>query len=157
MLGPCVHVGGGFVQDQHGRLHQQGPGNGQKLLLAFGYIGSVVDEERIIALGKAFDVGVDPGRLCRGDHLFPGGIGPPVGDVFVDGAVKEPGVLEDHGVGKPQAFPGDIGNIPAVHQDGAAVDVIKPHQQIDEGGLSGSCGANDGDEAALWGLHAEIL
>lgn len=64
-------------QDQHGRLHQQGPGNGQKLLLAFGYIGSVVDEERIIALGKAFDVGVDPGRLCRGDHLFPGGVGPP--------------------------------------------------------------------------------
>ena len=34
--------------------------------------------------------------------------------------------------------------------DGAAVDIIEPHEQVDEGGLAAAGGADDGD--ALAGL-----
>ena len=41
-LRPGVHIGGGLVQNQHGSVGQERPGNGNQLPLALGDVHAVV-------------------------------------------------------------------------------------------------------------------
>ena len=45
----------------------------------------------------------------------------------------------------------------AVQGDGAGIDIVEPHEQLDHGGLTGTGGANDGDLLAGLHLTAEIV
>ena len=71
--------------------------------------------------------------------------------------MEEPGVLQNHGVGLSQGGAGQLADLVAVHIDGAALCVIEPHQQIDDGGLACTGGADDGRQAAGFGVQAQIL
>ena len=44
-----------------------------------------------------------------------------------------------------RSLAGEIADVVAVDQDGAAVDVVEAHQQLDHGGLAGAGRADDGD------------
>ena len=43
-----IHVGSGFVQDEHAGIQNHSPGDGEKLLLALGDIGAVFQKNRIL-------------------------------------------------------------------------------------------------------------
>ena len=81
--------------------------------MAFGNIGAVVDQQGVVALGKALNVIVDMGGFGGGDDLLPGCLRTAVSDILIDRPVKEPGVLENHGIGQAQALScqqgGDLG------------------------------------------------
>ena len=47
-LRPGIHGAGGFIQDQDLRIRQDGPGNGQELLLSLGYIAGFLIQFHII-------------------------------------------------------------------------------------------------------------
>ena len=126
-----VHVGGGLIQNQHFGVQQHGPGNGEQLLLPLGDVHAVLVQNGVVTLGQAHDVPVDAGGLGGLLHLLQGGALLAVGQVLKDGARKQPGVLQHHGVGEPQAFPGDLLDVPAVQGDSAGLGVVKAHQQID--------------------------
>ena len=125
--------------------------------MAFGNIGAVVDQQGVVALGKTLDVIVDMGGFGGGDDLLPGCLRTAVSDILINRPVKEPGILENHGIGQAQALSCQQGGILLVHQDFPRLDIIEAHQQVDKGGFSGAGGADDGDHAALIRLHAEIL
>ena len=79
--------------------------------------------------------------------------GAAVADVLHDRAVVEPGILQDHAEHAAQVAAGEIPDVVAVHQDGAAVDIVEAHQQLDHGGLAGAGWADDGDLLAGLGVE----
>ena len=93
------------------------------------------------------------GSLGGGNHLVHGGVRLAVGNVLPHRTGAQPGVLQHHAVAAAQRGAGHIPDIGAGHLDAAAVYIIEPHQQIDEGGLAAAGGAYDGD--ALAGLHIQ--
>jgi len=97
---------------------------------------------------------VAAGRPGRRHDLLPGGVPPAVGDVLRDGALKEPGVLEHHADAPPQLPPGQGGDVLPVYGDGAAVQLVEAHQQVDQGGLAAAGGAHDGHH--LVGAHLQV-
>ena len=48
-------------------------------------------------------------------------------------------------------MPGQCPDIVVVHPDFARPDIIKAHQQVDDGGFSGAGGTDDGDEPSRGG------
>ena len=89
---------------------------------------------------------------CR-HHFFQCGVRLAIGDVLPHGTGPQPGVLQHHAVAAAQGSAGHIPNVSAGYFDAAAVHVIEPHEQVDEGGLAAARRAHDGD--ALTGLHVE--
>ena len=109
-LGLRVEVGGGLVEDHHGRILEQDPGDGQPLLLPAGQPVAPLADDGVVALGQRGDQVVDAGRPAGRDDLGVGGVGPGVAQVGGDGVVEEVGVLGHHA--RP-ARPGWPGSRPA--------------------------------------------
>ena len=57
----------------------------------------------------------------------------------------------------PHAAPGDFPDVHAVHADGTALNIVKPHEQVDEGGFSAAGGANNGNPAAGYGRQVQVF
>ena len=65
-LGAGVDGAGGLVEDQQGRVGEEGPGDRDQLLLAGADVGAFVVDDGVVAVGEAVDEAVDergPGRL----------------------------------------------------------------------------------------------
>jgi hypothetical protein len=84
-----VESGGGFVEDDHPWLLQNGARDREALPLTATQVGSLLDHQCLIPLRQAGDevVGV---RHARGPlHGGGGGVGPRLGDVVANRAVKQ--------------------------------------------------------------------
>lgn len=86
--------------------------------------------------------------------LLPGGVGRTVGDIFLDGAVKQEHVLLHHGNLIPQGLEGNGADVPSVQEDTAGLGVVKPLQQGEHGGFSYPRGPYDGDHLPRGGGKA---
>ena len=155
LFGAGIHVGGGFVQNQHLGIQEHGPGDGQQLLLPLGDGGAIVRKNGVVPLGQPGNEGMDPGSLCRRNHLFHGGPRLSVGDVVKDAALEQPGVLQDHGVSPEQGASCETANILPVYQHLAAVHIVKAHEKIDDGSFTSPGGADDGGKAARLCVEAQ--
>ncbi len=156
-LGTGVHVGGGLIQDQHGGIGEEGPGDGDQLSLSPGDVDAVIGEDGVIPIRQALDVGINPGIPGRGLHILHGGILPAVADVFGDGSVEEPGILQYHREGFSKFLPVQLQGGQGIDADLSGYRIVKAHQQIDDGGLSGSRGSHDGDDLSRRGVYGHIL
>ncbi len=78
------------------------------------------------------------GPARRRDHLGLGGAGAAIGDIVPRRAIEHRGFLGDHGNGAAQAFLGHRGNVLTVDQDAPGLDVVKPQERRDQGGLAGA-------------------
>ena len=110
-------------------------------------VGRVVVDDRVVAVGQRAHEVVDVGRLRRGEDLLLGRAVPAVGDVVADGAVEQPGVLEDHAERAPEVVAGQVAGVDAVDEDAPGVDLVEAHQEVDEGRLAGAGRTHDGDRA----------
>lgn len=66
----------------------------------------------------------------RLDHLFIGGVQPPIPDIVKDGARKEKHVLLDDADLAAQRLQGDVPDVGAVDGDPAGRDVVKPGDEM---------------------------
>ena len=98
------------------------------------------------------------GRPGGGLDLLVGGIGAAVRQILPDSSGKQPGLLQHHAEAAAQGIPCEGHNPTAVHLDCPAVHLIKPHEQIDEGGLACPGGADDrhGGAGPTFRLKSEI-
>src|SRR5579864_3278557 len=144
-LGSSVDVAGGLVQDQDAGVRQEGPGDGDQLLLPGGDVGGVFLEHRLVAVGKGANELVDVGGGGGGHDLLAGGPGPPVGDVVRDRSAEEPGVLKHHAEDAAYLVPGQVASVDPLDPDGSGVDLVEAHQEIDDSGLAGPGRAHYGD------------
>ena len=96
------------------------------------------------------------GRLGRG-HAFPVvGVQPAVADVVHHRAGEQMGILQHHAGGPAQMVFFDVPDVDAVVGDGAAVDLVKAGDQIDDGGLARAGGAHQGDLLARLGVEGDV-
>ena len=80
-----------------------------------------------------------------------------VGDVLADRAGEEPGVLQDHPEHAAQRAALQVPDVDAIHANGAAVDIVEPHQQVDEGRLAGAGRSDDRDHPARRNLQRHVF
>src|ERR1035437_5013139 len=118
-----------------------------------GDLGSFSVEPGGIPVGQGTYEVIDI-RGCRGiDDFFVSRTLSPVGDVVCDGALKQPGVLQDHAEGATYLVAGQLGVVRTVEPDVPGVDLVEAYEQVDECGLACAGGADDRD--ALAGGHVE--
>ena len=94
-------------------------------------------------------------RLRGGHHLGLGGVGAAVEDVVAHRAVQQRGVLRDHADLRAQAVLRHVGDVLAVDQDAARLDVVEAQQQVDERGLAGARAADQADLLARADLQRQ--
>ena len=152
-----VHVGCGFIKNQHPGVVEHCTGDGQKLLLSLGDVAAILADDRIIAVRKTHYERVDVGLLRNADNIFQRGVLRSVGNVLVHCAPEEPCILKHHCVGRPQARAGIFLLISPVHEDASAVAVVEAHQQVDHGCLSGTRGTDYGNQLSCIGVEAQIM
>ena len=97
---------------------------------------------------------VDVGRLGGLDDLLFGHVLAAVCDVLADRAVEQPRVLEDHPERRTQLVARHLAAVDPVDGDPATVDLVEPHQQVDQGRLARAGRSDDGDHLAR--LHDEV-
>ena len=153
-LGSGVHGGGRLVENQDFRIRQEGPGDGQKLPLPLGDVGSALVELHVVAAGHSHDKSVGVGGLGGLHHLLVAGVKLTVADIVPDGAGEQPGVLQYHSDHGAEGFAVHVPHVDTVYGDASALHVVKTQNQIDQRGFTGSGGPHNGDLVS--GTHMEI-
>ncbi len=99
------------------------------------------------------DESIDEGGPGRLQDLGLRGIRAPIGDVLSNGALEQPGVLEHHPYLRAEVGAPELGDVDAIEGDPAGVELVEPHHEVDQSGLPGTGGPDDGNRVT--GLHGE--
>ncbi len=156
-LGAGVDRTGGLVEDEDLRVGQEGPRDGEQLLLPLGDVGGVVVHDGLVAVGQGVDEMVGSRRPGGRLHLLIGGPLPAVGDVLPDGAAEQPRVLEDHPEQPAKAAAGHLPGVHPVDGDAPPVDLVEAQQQVDQRRLAGPVRPDDGHGLSRRHLQVEVL
>ena len=81
-FGTGVDGAGGLVENEHRRVGDGGPCDGQKLALSLAQVCSVGCQHRVIALGEMTDKEVGVGQLGGGVDFLVGGVETAVTDII---------------------------------------------------------------------------
>lgn len=100
---------------------------------------------------------MDMSRFGRGNDVVPGYILSAVGNIFINGALKQPGILEHHGILPAQALPLIGADVPVVQHGRALGDVIETHKQVDQRGLAAAGCADDGYHLARRHIQGDMM
>ena len=149
---PRIDVARRFVQNEHARVRQHCARDGDELPLALGDVHAVVGKHRIVSVRQPLDVRIDPRGFRRRAHLLHRRVLASVDDVIKNRAAEKPGVLQNHRIRAAQRIAPDVADFIPVDQNAAAVDVIKAHQQVNDGRLPRAGRADDGDRLAGLGV-----
>ena len=97
------------------------------------------------------------GQLGCGNAFLVGGIQPTVTDILHHRTGKQVGVLQHHRQATAQIVLFDPANINTIIGDGALLNIVKPIDQIGNGGLACAGGAYKCDLLPLFGVQANIM
>ena len=151
-----VHRGGGLVQDQQGGIGQEGTGDGDQLAFAGRDVRALVLDHRVIPVRQGVHEAVRVGGAGRGHDLLVRGVQPAVPDVLADGPTEQHRVLQHHADLSAQHPSVQGGGVHPVQQDPAGVDLVEPHDQVDQGGLARTRGADDRHGLARFGGQGQV-
>ena len=146
-LGGHVQGGGGLVQQQHRRIPENGPGDGDPLCLPLGQAPAPLAHSGVDAPGHFLHEIPGAGQLQGLDDLLVAGVLLHGAHVFRDGA-GEDGVALGH-IGEEMACLRVHGHFPAVAgaDDGLALlGADQPQNQADHGGFPFAGGAHQGHD-----------
>lgn len=146
-----------FVQNQHFGIGENRPGDCQKLFLPGRNVARLFVQYRFVSIGQCFDEVVDLRGLSGGFHHFVGCVQLPVADVVTNRAVVQPCVLKNHSEQTAQIVAFERLDFGAVDENRPFLDIVKPHQQFDDGGFSGPCRTDDGNFLTRLNLETEVL
>ncbi len=144
-LHPGVDGGRGVVQDEHGRVADQGAGQGDALALAAGEGESLFADDGVVPLREPFDELVGAGDASGCPDLFAGGARYPVGDVGAHRVGEQQALLEDVADPGAQGGEGESADVVAAHPYRAGRYVVEAGQQGRGGGLPGAGRADQGE------------
>ena len=140
----AVQVAGGLVSQDDSGLGDQRPGDGHPLLLAAGEVAGIAGQ-LALQIQKAHDLPEEGLVLLLAvqtdgeDDVL---IGSEVGDqVVILKDETDPLAAEDGEVLVPKVL-----QLEVVHLHGAAGGPVQPAQHVQQGGLAGAGGADDGHE-----------
>lgn len=147
VLALAVEGAGGFVEDEDLGLLDQGPGDGDPLLLPSGERDSLLAHVGLQPMGEELLV-VDEGprsrRLAGPDEVFVGVGFHAVGDVALERAGEERGLLRHESDLRPEAVQVEVPVVDPVEEDVSRGGVVEPLQQLDDGGLAAPASEDSG-------------
>ena len=131
-----VDRAGGVVEDEHGRVDQQRPGDRHALALAARERVAAFADDGVVAVGEAHDELVGIGGLGRRDDLLHCRPRLAVGDVVPDGDREQERLVEDEADLGPQALERVLAHVAPVDQQLARGYVIGAVEQAPGGCLA---------------------
>ena len=147
-LGDRIEGSGRFVEDEDGRVANDGASDGQALALARGELAAALAKFGLVALLHLADELVRARDLRRRFHvrhrLAFGG----VADVVGDGAGEQHVLLQGDGGGGADVVHAQVADVGVVEDNGALLRIVEPQDHRHEGGLARSGGADDGRDGA---------
>lgn len=150
---PGIHRRNRIVEDQDGRIFQQGAGDGDALLLTARDGDTALAQDSLVAILEVHNVVPDVSKAGRPFNVLGGGVIHAKGDVVGDGIREEEVLLRDIGTRLPHRVDGDAVDVLPIHEKGAVGDVISAQEQIDQRRLA--CAGLAHDAHALAGLDRE--
>ncbi len=117
-----------LVQDQHGRIGQDGTRDGQQLLLSLRYVRHFLIQLKTIAFRQCANEVIHMCGLGRSNHLFVGRAGAAVADVLHDGAIEQPCILQYHAKEPAQITAGEFSDVVPVDKDLTLIHIVEAHQ-----------------------------
>src|SRR6266571_557358 len=133
-----VQRAGCLIQDEDTGILEQDASDGNALLLATGEEMTTRPNDRLIAVRELQNPLMDVSGGRSGNHLFPGGIWSPIGDVLAYGGIMQVGLLSYYANVTPQAFHGHIPHITAIDFHRSLLNIIEPRQQVRDRRLASS-------------------
>ena len=150
-----VERGGGFIQDDDGRVFQQGAGDADALFFAAGEFAADVAHAGLVAFGHRHDEVVAAGGAGGGFDFCVCGVCLAEADVVDDGVVKQVNVLEDDGNLPHQVFLGEGADVAAADEDAPLLRVGVAHDEADEGGFVAAAVPDQRGEGAFGDVQAD--
>ena len=135
-----VEMRGGFVEDHHGRILEEDPGDGQALLFTSGQPVAALADNGVVAVGQRGDQVVDARRPAGRHQVVVGGVRAGVPQVGGDGVVEKVGVLRHHAHGAGDRGEGHVAHVVAIDRHRPRAGVVQPGHQAGQGGLAGARG-----------------
>lgn len=146
-----------FVEDHHRRIADGGASDREELTLSLAESGAIAGEDGVVPLRQHTDEAVGIGELCCGDAFFIAGGRVAVADIVHDAAGEEVDILKYDAEGATQIFLADFFDVDAIVEDGAVVDVVKPIDQIGDGGFACPGGADESDFLSRLGVEGDVV
>jgi len=148
---------GGFVQNEDGRILQEGAGDGQPLLLPSGKEHAPFPDQSVQLLGHGFDEIPGVGRLQGLDDLLFAGSRQGIGDVVPDRVVEKDRFLGHHPDLAAQGIQGDVAEIFSVDDDLPAGGIVEAQHQRGERRLPAPGRAHQGQDVPFVDRHIDVL
>ena len=155
-IGGKVQGTGTVIQNEDFRLFHQGPGNGQPLLLTAGQVSAALFQLEIQLTGLALHhfLGLGGGQCLP--QLRIAGIFVAPAEIVPNAALKQHCPLLHHAHLGAQCRPAELLHVIAVEPHRPLLGVIKPGNQIHQGGFAAAGAANDADGLSLFRLEADV-
>ena len=131
-----VHAGGGVVQNEDARVHQEGAGNGQALTLAAAERNTALAHDRVIAFFELDDKFVGLGGAGASLNLLASGLRFAVSDVLHHAGAEQEGLLENHAHAAPKLIELKLAHVCSVHQYPAINRIVKTRDEVDQRGFA---------------------
>ena len=148
-----VQGAGGFVQQQQRRILQNGAGDGDALALAAGQTHAAFAQIGVVALRQLFDEAVRGGGAGRGPHFLIAGLRFAVADVLQGAGAENHRILQHHAHMTAQIGKRQFAHIHATQQYLSLLRIVKPQQELKQGGLARAGRAHQ--RHMLAGAHAK--
>ncbi len=142
-FGTGVQGRGGFIENEHSRILDDGARQADTLFFAAGKGHAPLSDLALISLGQRRYEIMNIGNLCRRHHLFHSGVGFGISDVFEDGGAEEKRVLVDKRDVISQRCQSELFQVDTVKGDFSGVGIIEAHHEIDQSGLAGAGGTDN--------------
>ena len=111
----------------------------------------------VVAIREGADEVVGAGKTAGMNHFLVGSVGVAPAQIFPDGAGEENVLLEHHGNRVPKRLHIVIAHVHAAYPDTALRHVVKPGNQLNQGGLTGTGAAQDAHRHAGGNVQVDIL
>ena len=156
-LGPRVDRTRGVIEDEHGRIGKDRPGEGDPLALTAGQRESAFADDGVVAGWQRGDEVVRLGRASRGLDLRVARIRTAVGDVGADRLGEQEALLERDTDRVPQRVQRDVAYVVPVEQHSSRRRIVEARQQRGQRRLSAAARADDRDAFARRDVQRQLV
>ena len=152
-----VERGSGFVEDQDGRVFQNGARNRDTLPFTTAQAQAAFADHRVIALGQGHDEFVGQRRAGRFFHRLGGNLRLPIGNVVAYRVVEQDGVLGNDGDLRAQGSDGQVAHVAPVDEQPPSRDIEEARQQMHQRSLACTAGADNRHQFARRYLQVDVV
>ncbi len=156
-LGDGVDAGGGFVENEDGRIGQHGAGEADDLPLPEGEPGTTLAHHRVEALRHRLDEIEAVERANRFDDGRIARFGSAKTDIVPHRAGKQEVVLQNHAEVPAQAGRAESPHVHAVEKNLPGDRQVELAEEVDDGALARAGVADEGDGLARLGGEADVV